>query len=303
VNVVLDPTADEDGDGLTNGTEISGGTNPYERDSDGDGVNDPVEIADGTNPSDASSYNNLNKGLVAYYPFNGNANDESGNGNNGTINGAVLDTDRNGSSLSSYLFNGASYIRIPNSETLSLGTTDIAVTAWVKTSSSAAGYIYSDDSDNRRPGFELTYNGSGAYYEISSSIQGWSWGDGTKAIGNGQWHYVAATFKRGGNITLFVDGIQDVASVLDPLIASVSNTVDSRIGMSPDGYHGFIGNIDEVRIYNRALSAAEVTQIYSNQSGESNMIAVQGGTLPQSSDTEGASTSSTGSGAAGGGIQ
>ena len=44
VNVVLDPTADEDGDGLTNGTEISGGTNPYQRDSDGDGVNDPVEI-------------------------------------------------------------------------------------------------------------------------------------------------------------------------------------------------------------------------------------------------------------------
>jgi hypothetical protein len=89
VNVVLNPTADEDGDGLTNATEISGGTNPYQKDSDGDGVNDPVEIADGTNPNDANSYSNLSKGLVAYYPFNGNANDESGNGYHGTVFGAT----------------------------------------------------------------------------------------------------------------------------------------------------------------------------------------------------------------------
>ena len=75
ITVALDPAEDEDGDGLTNGTEISGGTNPYQKDSDGDGVTDPVEIADGTNQNDASSYNNLNKGLVAYYPFNGNVND------------------------------------------------------------------------------------------------------------------------------------------------------------------------------------------------------------------------------------
>ncbi|NBS79415.1 DUF5011 domain-containing protein [bacterium] len=48
VNVVLDPTGDEDGDGLTNGQELTLGTDPYKKDTDGDGVNDPVEIADGT---------------------------------------------------------------------------------------------------------------------------------------------------------------------------------------------------------------------------------------------------------------
>ncbi|NDB97175.1 MAG: hypothetical protein EBZ78_13635, partial [Verrucomicrobia bacterium] len=48
------------------------------RDSDGDGVPDDREIKDGTNPNDPNSYNGLSQGLVAYYPFNGNANDESG---------------------------------------------------------------------------------------------------------------------------------------------------------------------------------------------------------------------------------
>ena len=82
VNVVLDPNGDEDGDGLTNGAEISGGTNPYQKDTDGDGVNDPVEIADGTNPNDSSSCNQLSRGLVAYYRFSGNLFDSSGNGSN-----------------------------------------------------------------------------------------------------------------------------------------------------------------------------------------------------------------------------
>ena len=48
----------------------------------------------------------LNSGLVAYYPFNGNADDESGNGNNGTVNGATLATDRNGNADSAYSFDG-----------------------------------------------------------------------------------------------------------------------------------------------------------------------------------------------------
>ena len=43
-------------------------------------------------------------GLVAYYPFNGNANDESGNGNHGTVNGAILTSDRNQNENSSYMF-------------------------------------------------------------------------------------------------------------------------------------------------------------------------------------------------------
>jgi hypothetical protein len=59
VNVVLDPTGDEDGDGVTNGAETSAGTNPYQGDSDSDGVSDGAEVAAGTNPNDSASAPNL----------------------------------------------------------------------------------------------------------------------------------------------------------------------------------------------------------------------------------------------------
>ena len=52
------------------------------------------------------AFADLKDGLVAYYPFNGNANDESGNGNNGTVNGATLTTDRFGNTNKAYSFNG-----------------------------------------------------------------------------------------------------------------------------------------------------------------------------------------------------
>lgn len=59
---------------------------------------------------------NLNNGLVAYFPFNGNANDTSGNGNNGIVSNAILSTDRNGISSSAYEFNGVnSRIQVNNS--------------------------------------------------------------------------------------------------------------------------------------------------------------------------------------------
>jgi len=52
------------------------------------------------------SYADLNDGLVAYYPFNGNANDESGNGKDGTVEGASLTSDKNGIANSAYRFDG-----------------------------------------------------------------------------------------------------------------------------------------------------------------------------------------------------
>ena len=62
-------------------------------------------------------------GLVAYYPFNGNAKDSSGNGNNGSVNGATLTTDRFGNCNSAYLFDGVSnYISLPTSKLINLNT-------------------------------------------------------------------------------------------------------------------------------------------------------------------------------------
>lgn len=65
----------------------------------------------------------LDSGLVAYYPFSGDANDASGNGNNAVFNTATLTTDKSGNPNKAYLFNGSSsYIQIPNSQSLNPGS-------------------------------------------------------------------------------------------------------------------------------------------------------------------------------------
>ncbi|RKY55315.1 MAG: hypothetical protein DRP89_03575, partial [Candidatus Neomarinimicrobiota bacterium] len=72
-----------------------------------------------------------NNGLVAYYPFNGNANDESGNGNDGTVNGATLTTDRFGNENSAYSFDGVDdYIMVQDSPELQFGTNDFTIALW-----------------------------------------------------------------------------------------------------------------------------------------------------------------------------
>ena len=69
-------------------------------------------------------------GLVGWWPFNGNANDESGNGNNGTVNGATLTTDRFGNSNGAFSFNGVnSYISVQDSNTLHQNV--FTISSWV----------------------------------------------------------------------------------------------------------------------------------------------------------------------------
>jgi len=79
-------------------------------------------------------------GLVAYYPFNGNANDQSGNNNNGTVYGATLTADRHGISNRAYLFDGIdNYIEITIHSSLNLSQ-QISISFWVKLETSADYY-------------------------------------------------------------------------------------------------------------------------------------------------------------------
>ncbi len=80
-------------------------------------------------------------GLVGWWPFNGNANDESGNGNDGTVNGAILTTDRNGNANSAYSFDGVSNY-IGGSISNLNNTSSTTVSAWVKYIGDASGQPY-----------------------------------------------------------------------------------------------------------------------------------------------------------------
>ena len=90
----------------------------------------------------------ITNGLVAYYPFNGNANDESGNGNHGKVNGAILVNDRNGNPGKAYSFDGINQsIEVEDSDSLDIKQgQSLTISIWVKLDSNAdqfARYIIS----------------------------------------------------------------------------------------------------------------------------------------------------------------
>jgi hypothetical protein len=88
----------------------------------------------------AKNIRDLDKGLVAYYPFNGNANDESGNGNNGTLNGGLSFTE--GKFAQALIFNGIDgFIDLTNENGLRLSS-PFTVSVWVKTDFNSGGKMY-----------------------------------------------------------------------------------------------------------------------------------------------------------------
>ena len=212
----------------------------------------------------------LNTGLVAYYPFNGNANDASGNGNNGVVNGATLTTDRFGNPNSAYSFDGvSSYIRVPESASLEL-TNDFTLSAWINCQylnpsigeNILTKHISGPETDGTwllqlDPHGTINFAGSPwfGYYTYSSS-----------SLSLGNWHHVAFTYvKANSEWSIYIDGVFSSGGTHEYDIQI--NPQDLFIGVEQHptlGFNAYFdGNIDGIRIYSRVLSAPEIQQLYS----------------------------------------
>ena len=213
----------------------------------------------------------LNDGLVAYYPFNGNANDASGNRNNATVYSATLTTNRFGIANAAYDFNGSSsYIDIPQNAILNGLTTNFTLSAWIyqRGINQNFGYRIIDKCPAGLPGgwtFD-TWDGS-SYRRLRLQAAG-SYNPnviGATFYSLMQWHHVVATVSgTTGKVYLDgnLDGSGDVGSI-------PQNMLDVYIGRANIGCGGgcgleefFNGLIDDVRIYNRALSPSEIQSLY-----------------------------------------
>jgi chitodextrinase len=198
-------------------------------------------------------------GLVAYYPFNGNAKDESGKGNDGTVYGAISTTDRFGNPNSAYNFDGADdYVRIPDSTGLDI-TGDLTISAWINTFDidiRGAATIF-DNHNHVSPyaGYNLTIQPDGRVRFMSDGGNLYS----NTPVNTGEWKHVAVTLL-GTTATLFIDGKFESSGTVD---VPSANTVDQVIGASFAPYYFFEGIIDDVAIYNRALSESEIQELYS----------------------------------------
>lgn len=221
----------------------------------------------------ASAQSWITNGLVAYYPFNGNANDASGNGHNGTVYGATLTTNRFGNPDAAYYFNGSSaYITAPLTNTIFNG--DFTASVWFNVSNLTHGWPGLLDEQNQ--GFRLSLAGDDCgcgkperLVSYSSSAPGpetpnWSLSPSGQTPVN-KFQQVVVT-KAGTNVTMFVNG-----QVVATNQVANSTTQPGRylfMGVQYDliSYTFFSGVLDDVRIYNRALSTNEVAQLYALES-------------------------------------
>jgi len=273
--------------------KISAGPVKVELNNGLKGESSPTEIIIPLEPSPTSTSLNVINGLVAYYPFEGNADDESGHESHGAAyNGVTYINDKRGKVAH---FDGVDdYIMIkPRSDVSAIG--DFTISAWTylenwkhQTSSNMdRQYIFDGHADINmvapapdfyRPGFGLVYDGNSiaGISEIHNFIQ-YDGHEGyleqnTPMSVKGAWHFVTFV-RKGRNDYTYLDG-QLVASTYakndkrnTPLNMNHAWFIGTFGGNTPD-YDGgvfnysFYGSIDDLAIYQRALSEAEIESLY-----------------------------------------
>jgi len=222
-----------------------------------------------------------NPSLVAYYPFNGDADDESGNGNNGTVVGATPTTDRFGNENSAYSFDGVDdYIYIPSEGDLSFDASSQSYTVSLFFSVDSFGNVLNHDLRlifDREVGTNswVSYGISviarptgDLYKHIATDM--WNGGytgysfRSTDPIGLNQWYHVAVVVKAGLIYELYLNGQLNNSMSLVGITNTKGNTGGITIGAAhfAEGLHLHNGSIDEICIYNRALTESEIDSLY-----------------------------------------
>jgi hypothetical protein len=211
------------------------------------------------------------KGLVAYYPFNGNANDERGNENHGVVHEAALAEDRFENKSSAYHFGAETdNINVNHSESLNLDavTGSYSVNVWAKVDSPArtgGGVLIAKDGT---PGYSFKI------YEVDTfGIRAMAW---DYTIDNGpvismdnfydnQWHFLSYVVDHtSDSVYIYRDG-ELVAKCLNTVQSAGSNDWSLTIGNGWARHGEFNGSIDDIRIYNRTLSNAEINTLYNEK--------------------------------------
>jgi hypothetical protein len=201
-------------------------------------------------------------GLVAWWPFNGNANDESGNGNDGVVNGATLTEDRFGNSSSAFNFDGLSNSINAFSQ---ISTTEITISFWEKIEAFDFSYPLGLGISSVNYGFGIGvggFNNGCGVIERTQFVY-----DGQTVCSNyisseailqiDEWYQVVFEYA-GGVAKIYIDGI--LAAQGSNL--SFSNFSNIIFGMRSDNSFHFKGSLDDIAIYNRALTPQEVQSLF-----------------------------------------
>jgi hypothetical protein len=200
-------------------------------------------------------------GLIAYYPFNGNANDESGNGYHGAVNGATLTTDRFGNSNSAYSFDGNDTINMGDVSAFNIDP--ISFSFWIYPTANGSRGLISKYNPSTPIGYFMrmftSSNRPFARYEINR--QAYSTTD--YGIPLNEWIHLVFISNNGLlQWSIYLNG-EEVAYSL----RSASNTnqeidADFILGSDNTGIANFVGKMDNLIIYNRILTEQEIISLY-----------------------------------------
>lgn len=213
-------------------------------------------------------YADLNNGLVAYYPFDGNVLDASGNGNNGTLYGNAAYTSGLLGSGALHLDGNGSYALIPDSSSLRLS--QYTISCWAKltdvTDPSGCDSLVRKDWSIGKDSYCLYVITPGNSIDpLSPAIQSYaSSGNSCAAYGStpvtvNQWVNIVGTYD-GITMKMYLNGNPTGQTSWSGTPAYDNHPIIIG-GDQPDGLQWINGDIDDVRIYNRALSQAEISQL------------------------------------------
>lgn len=203
---------------------------------------------------------NLDKDLLAYYPFNGDASDQTDNNNHGTINGATLTLDRHKRPNNAYSFDGNDSIVVNIRKWSWDSRSSQSISVWVSFDSFGSEYnsIMNTQGDCGDFGHQLTYNKLTRTVNIhtGSACEASVFVESPKPVFNAWYHYVF-TYSD-GYTSLFVDG---------KLIGTtnkhnINKPASRELFFSGLGGSAFHGKLDDIRIYNRVLTKDEVKSLY-----------------------------------------
>lgn len=217
---------------------------------------------------------NLKDHLIAFFPFDGSAKETISGIKVNNIGNVTFDgTGRHSNSNSAAVFDGSSALIIPDGPVFNFGTSDFTISCWIKTNHTDKMMIWQESGadgarDNQawlRIGDNSTDRLVRFDTEDSNGGNIINYGDGPESgVSNGQWHNVVCV-REAGATRLYIDG-ELKGEMVKSVTKNVSNAEDFKIGMQegPEGtYHTyFTGMLDDLRVYNKALTDLEVNALF-----------------------------------------
>ena len=202
-------------------------------------------------------------GLVGWWPFNGNANDESGNGNHAVNYGSLLTTDRNGSLNSAYSFD-STYMVVNNSTSMNFDSISINLWYWNHEIKNGC-FVSKHQSGTHNSSFVLYWEnllGCGPQWYITSSASGVNSVWASSLCDTTHWHMLSATFAN-GIMRMYYDGVLfqttnqvDIKNTSLPIVFGGGNSSPTQLASFTNA------KLDDIGIWNRARDSAEIASLY-----------------------------------------